>query len=232
MEHLQKKPFLSYASTMLEAVKKFPEKEAFLFDMDGLIFDTERIFMEQLAIVMKEEGYRLTKEIYVKTLGLGGKPLEEMMCSYFGKNYPFHEMGRRTAKRIAMLSETLGLPLKPYVTETLDHLKAQKKKLAVASTTNTKQVTTYLKNAGILPFFHSITGGDSVSLSKPEPDIFLSALKSLNISARHAVVLEDSENGVRAGKAAGCSVICIPDLKFPSEEIKGLIDVLVTNAAS
>lgn len=215
------------AENMLLAVEQFPEKQAFLFDMDGLIFDTERIFMEQLAIVMKEEGYSLTKEIYLKTLGLGGKPLEDLMCSYFGSDYPFHEMGKRTATRITMLSETLGLPLKPYVTETLQMLKKKQKKLAVASTTKTEQVITYLKNAGIFSFFDAVIGGDTVSRSKPEPDIFLAALNALEVPAGQAVVLEDSENGVRAGKAAGCSVICIPDLKFPAEEILQMINVIV-----
>ncbi len=215
------------AKNMLDAVQKYPEMEAFLFDMDGLIFDTERIFMEQLAIVMKEAGYRLTKEIYVQTLGLGGKPLEDLMCSYFGKDYPFHEMGARTASRIAMLSETLGLPLKPYVTETLDYLKQKKKKLSVASATKTEQVVTYLQNAGILSYFDAVIGGDHVRHSKPEPDIFLAALDALKMTSDRSVVLEDSENGVRAGKAAGCQVICIPDLKFPSEDIQKMIDVLV-----
>lgn len=216
-----------YAKNMLDAVKQFPEKNAFLFDMDGLIFDTERIFMEQLAIVMKEEGYHLTKDIYVQTLGLGGKPLEEFMCSCFGDDYPFHKMGSCTAKRIAMLSETLGLPLKPYVRETLDYLKKTEKKLAVASTTNTKQVMTYLEHANLIPYFDTIIGGDQVSHSKPEPDLFLAALEILNIPSGQAVVLEDSENGVRAGKAAGCGIICIPDLKFPSEDVIDQIDLLV-----
>ena len=215
------------ASHMLEAVKQFPEKSTFLFDMDGLIFDTERIFMEQLAIVMKEQGYTLTREIYAETLGLGGRPLENLMCSYFGKDYPFYEMGKKTARRVAMLSETLGLPQKPYVTETLEYLHQQKKKLAVASATKTEQVNLYLKNAGILSFFDAVIGGDLVSRSKPEPDLFLTALKELESSPESAVVLEDSENGVRAGKAAGCSVICIPDLKYPSEKIQELIDLIV-----
>ena len=218
-----------HAENMLLAVKHFSDKEAFLFDMDGLIFDTERIFMEQLAIVMKEEGYSLTREIYIQTLGLGGEPLKNLMCSYFGKNYPFQEMGKRTARRVAMLSETLGLPLKPYVRETLNYLAQTEKKLAVASATNTKQVITYLTHAGLISYFDAIIGGDLVPHSKPEPDLFLAALKALDSSSDQAVVLEDSENGILSGRAAGCSIICIPDLKFPSKEIMEQIDILVTS---
>lgn len=212
---------------MLEAVTCFSDKNAFLFDMDGLIFDSERIFMEQLAIVMKEAGYHLTREIYIETLGAGGKRLEEIMYSHFGNSYPLYEMGKKTAERITMLSETLGIPLKPYVTDTLAFLKKQEKKLAVASSTSTAQVKIYLEHAGILSFFDVVTGGDSVMRSKPDPDIFLFTLEKLEEAPESAVVLEDSENGIRAGKAAGCSTICIPDLKFPEEEILEMTDLFV-----
>ena len=212
---------------LLAAIKNFSEKKAAIFDMDGLIFDTERLFMEQLAIVMKEHGYVLTKKIYCETLGVGGKLLEEIMCSYFGEDYPVSEMGKKVEKRVRMVADTVGLMIKPQIPEVLQYLQEQGALCAVASSTNSDAVKHYLGRAGILQYFQEIVGGEMVEKSKPEPDIFLLACKRLGQKPEECVVLEDSENGVRAAKKAGCSVICVPDLKQPSEEAAELADYLV-----
>lgn len=212
---------------LLCAVKHFARKKAAVFDMDGLIFDTERLFMEQLAIVMKEQGYVLTKKIYCETLGIGGKLLEEIMCSYFGAGYPVSEMGKKAEKRVRMVAETVGLVVKPKISEVLCFFKEQGILCAVASSTNSDAVKHYLKSAGILSYFHQIVGGEMVKKSKPEPDIFLLACEKLGQEPSQCVVLEDSENGVRAAKMAGCPVICVPDLKQPSEEVAAMADYLV-----
>lgn len=213
--------------TMIEAVKRLSEKEAFLFDMDGLIFDSEQTFMEQLALVMKEAGYSLTREIYLETLGLGGAPLVEKMCSYFGTDYPFEEMSRKTSERVRVISETVGFQVKKGIRETLSYLKEKGKKTAVASTTNSGLVKKYLADAELLSFFDVIVGGEEIEHSKPEPDIFIRAMELLKTTPENSVVLEDSENGVLAGFKAGCEVICVPDLKYPKEEVCKLVRMLV-----
>ena len=214
---------------LLCAIKHFEGKKAAIFDMDGLIFDTERLFMEQLAIAMKEQGYVLSKKIYCETLGIGGEPLKEMMCSYFGKKYPFSEMGKKAEEKVRMVAETVGLVIKPQIPEVLCFLKEKGILCAVASTTNSDAVKHYLKSAGILPYFQEIVGGEMVKKSKPEPDIFLLACERLNQEPNQCVVLEDSEYGVRAAKRAGCSVICVPDLKQPSNEVAEMADYLVSS---
>ena len=112
---------------ILEAVRSVKSKQAVIFDMDGLIFDTERVFMEQLAVAMKEHGYVLTREIYTETLGLGGKKLVDFMQSKFGYDYPFEECSRKAQERMAMISETIGLSVKPQIRELLQELKAGNK---------------------------------------------------------------------------------------------------------
>ena len=204
---------------LLKVVGLLQGKEAFLFDMDGLIFDTERIFMEQLAVVMKENGYHLTREIYSQSLGLGGSKLIELMQSYYGEDYPFYEISKETARRVSVVADTVGLSIKPQIPEVLEYLKEKGIPCAVASSTKSAVVRRYLEKAGLLEYFWEIIGGEMVERSKPEPDIFLLACKKLEKGPEKCVVLEDSENGVRAAVRAGCEVICIPDLKEPVQEI-------------
>ena len=215
------------AETLLSAVNMMADAECFLFDMDGLIFDTERLFMEQLTEVMAEYGYELTRDIYVKTLGLGGERLKELMCSFYGEDYPFEKMGHMTQQRIKHIAKTEGLLVKPEIREVLEWLCDNGKKMAVASTSKSTTVETYLSTAGLLNYFKYIAGGDMVRRSKPEPDIFLLAAHKMGCEPAQCVVLEDSENGIRAASSAGMRSICVPDLKEPSREVREMITVLV-----
>lgn len=212
---------------LLQTIRHFEKKKAAIFDMDGLIFDTERLFMEQLAIAMKENGYELTREIYCETLGLAGEKLEQTMRSHYGAGYPFAEMGKAAEKRVRIVAETVGLTIKPQIIEVLQYLQEKEILCAVASSTKSDTARFYLQKTGILSYFQEVIGGEMVEKSKPEPDIFLLACNRLGQEPKQCVVLEDSENGVRAAAAAGCSVICVPDLKQPSKEAVLLADYLV-----
>lgn len=212
---------------LIEAVDSVKSKKAVIFDMDGLIFDTERVFMEQLAVAMKEHGYTLTRDIYTNTLGLGGKQLVNFMYSEFGSDYPFEECGSKAQERMAIISDTIGLSVKPQIRELLEKLKADKIKCGVASSTKTELVNRYLGKAGLDEYFDVIIGGEQVMVSKPEPDIFICACERLNVSPGKALVLEDSENGIRAAKAAGIPVICVPDIKEPSKECRRMVTAIV-----
>lgn len=212
---------------LIKVVKNLAQKKAFLFDMDGLIFDTERVFMEQLAVVMKENGYTLTREIYCETLGIGGQKLVAVMQSYYGEGYPFQEISRETVKRVNIVAETVGVEIKPQIPEVLAFLKERGIPCAVASSTRSDMVKMYLEKAGLWSYFQEIIGGEMVEKSKPEPDIFLLACQKLGEKPQNCVVLEDSENGVRAAAKAGCEVICVPDLKEPAPEVAELAAYLV-----
>lgn len=216
---VRKEKGMERVDSLQKAVKYFTKKKAFLFDMDGLIFDTERLFMEQLAVVMKEYGYTLTREIYCETLGIGGQRLISIMQSYYGANYPFEEISRETVRRVNRTAEMEGLAIKPEIPEVLGFLKERGIPCAVASSTKSETVRNYLEKAGLFPYFREIIGGEMVERSKPEPDIFLLTCERLGERPQDCVVLEDSENGVRAAVRAGCKVICVPDLKEPSPEV-------------
>ncbi len=212
---------------LLEAVKAQKNFKAVIFDMDGLVFDTERVFMEQLAVVMKERGYILTQDIYKQTLGTTGSKLENIMYSYYGEDYPFKECGHIAQERVCMVAETTGLTIKPQIKELLVMLKDKNIPCTIASSTNSAIVAKYLEHAGLDEYFSKITGGEMVKYSKPEPDIFLMACEKLKTAPHKALVLEDSENGVKAAVTAGIPVICIPDLKEPAEDILNLAAAVV-----
>ena len=212
---------------LLEAVKAQKNFKAVIFDMDGLVFDTERVFMEQLAVVMKERGYILTQDIYKQTLGTTGSKLENIMYSYYGEDYPFKECGHIAQERVCMVAETTGLTIKPQIKELLVMLKDKNIPCTIASSTNSAIVAKYVEHAGLDGYFSKITGGEMVKYSKPEPDIFLMACEKLKTAPHKALVLEDSENGVKAAVTAGIPVICITDLKEPAEDILNLAAAVV-----
>lgn len=214
-------------SSLIETLDDFLDKPCFVFDMDGLLFDSEQLFMEQLAAVMADRGYHLTREIYTHTLGMGGEPLKRYMTEQYGASYPFEECGKEAQKRVIQIAEHVGLRVKPEIREVLGKLNQEGKRCAVASTTRTEHVEKYLEITGLRDFFSVVIGGERVSVSKPDPAIFLLAAKQCGVEPEETVVLEDSENGVRAAHAAGMAVICVPDLVHPSEAVRNWIDVLV-----
>ncbi len=203
--------------------------ELIIFDMDGLIFDTERLFMNALARVMAERGYTLTEEVYIQTLGAAGNTVSEIMHRYYGDEYDDRAIGR--AARELMEAETaekgVGLPIKKGILDLLVYLVEQDIPCVVASSTRSIFVKKYLEEAGIDWYFRGIIGGDMVKESKPNPEIFLKACALTGTSPEHALVLEDSENGIRAAAAGGIPVLCIPDMKYPQEDVAKLTESIL-----
>ena len=218
-------------NSLLEAAKEFKDTRCFIFDMDGLIFDTELIFMNQLAVAMAEKGYSLSRRVYEDSLGMAGEPLKKLMLSEYGEGYPFEEMGAKAREMVNVIADTVGLPVKPQIRALLEWLKEQGIVCAVASSSSSGAVRHYLEEAGLLSFFQEIIGGEMVEHSKPQPDIFLLACKKCQVSPEHSVVLEDSENGIRAAYAAGIPSICVPDLKWPCKEVQEMVSVIVSSAS-
>lgn len=203
--------------------------EKVIFDMDGLIFDSERIFMRELTEVMAEHGYTMTRERYIKTLGVAGDMLRGIMQEMYGDDYPIEKISDITRGRLARLALNGELPVKPGIRELLDFLKDHAISCVVASSTRSEYVEQYLEAAGLRQYFDTVIGGEMTARSKPEPDIFLKALGET--LPKNAFVLEDSENGIKAGYRAGIRVICIPDMVYPSDETKALVSYIIKNAA-
>lgn len=199
-----------------------------IFDMDGLIFDTENLFMRELGKVMMEYGYNLTRENYIQCLGLAADMVKERMKSFYGADYPCDEINSKTRIRMGEISKLDGLPVKRGIRELLKFLNDRGIICNVASSTSSEFVKEYLCAAGLDKYFHDIIGGEMVKNSKPSPDIFIKALGGEK--PHNALVLEDSENGIRASYAAGIPVICIPDMVYPCNECKNLTAAVVNSA--
>ena len=200
-----------------------------IFDMDGLIFDSERVFMRALRAEAENFGYTITEEDYQQTLGLAGEALFKKTTELYGAEYPHCELSRLARARVDATALNEGLPIKSGIRELLMFLKYSGIPCAVASSTHTEYVERYLEASGLRRYFDTVIGGDMVRCSKPEPDIFLIAAGST--PAVNTLVLEDSENGIIAASRAGIPVICIPDMVYPSEEIQRLTVGIVRSAS-
>lgn len=191
-----------------------------IFDMDGLIFDTENLFMRALDKAMKRNGYTLTKERYLALLGLNADMCKEKMCSFYGADYPYERISAEARAGIDRLAAKGELPIKKGIVQLVEYLINEDVICAVASSTHTRYVKQYIEGSRLGDSFSLIVGGDRVARSKPNPDIFLAVSRKTRITPGDAVVFEDSDNGIRAGLNGGFNVICIPDMKQPDAELE------------
>jgi len=203
-----------------------------IFDMDGLIFDTERLFMTTKDGVMKEYGYTQQKDDYIHTLGTCGQQLLDILHRLYGDDYPAEEISQKCRTLVTEKIRRDGPPVKPGIPELLAWFASNNIPCCVASSTKHDIVVEYLRLAKLDKNFAFVIGGDQVQRSKPNPDIFLAACQRTDIKPEHALVLEDSENGILAASNANIPVVCIPDLKAPSEEIAKKTAAIVPDATA
>lgn len=190
-----------------------------IFDMDGLIFDTERLFMETRAQVMKRYGYKHREEDYIKTIGTAGETLNSILLELYGPEYPAERISQETRDKIRAELPQEGPKIKTGIVELLDFFEEREVTCCVASSSNRSVIENYLTRSKLDRYFSWIISGQDVRKSKPEPDIFLKACTHFSVEPASALVLEDSVNGIQAAYNAQIPVICIPDLVMPSREM-------------
>ena len=210
---------------------KLPLPKLFIFDMDGLLFDTERLFMTKRAEILPEYGYVHREEDYIRTLGTSGPELLTVLDDIYGEGYPAQEISDRSRAAQMAHMRAYGAPVKPGIVSLLTWIQKKNIPCCVATATASVHADEILRLGGIREYFSFIIGGDQVSHSKPNPEIFLTACEKGGVAPKDGIVLEDSENGILAAYAAGIPVICIPDMKFPVEEIADKTSALVSDAS-
>ena len=203
--------------------------QAVIFDMDGVIFDSERLVIECWQVIADKYNIPDIVEICMRVQGNNRVETAKRFREKYGNDFPYEIYKNEVT---ALFRERYGngkLPLKPGVVEVLTELKRKRVPLALASSTRTDIVKLELDEAHLLPYFDAVLGGDMAPRSKPEPDIFLAAAAALGAEPKCCYVLEDSYNGIRAAHRAGMHPVMIPDMQQPTEEIRGLAEVILDN---
>ncbi|MBO4400053.1 MAG: HAD family phosphatase [Lachnospiraceae bacterium] len=196
--------------------------KAVIFDMDGVIFDSERATYLCWKKVAEDHGLERMDEVYRRCIGVTLEVTRQICLDAYGEDFPYEQFAKEASELYHERYDGGRLPIKEGVREILSYLKGNGIPIAIASSTRQKRVTTQLDEAGLLSYFDAVVGGESVSRSKPAPDIFLYAAERLGIAPEDCVVIEDSFNGIRAAHAAGMQPVMVPDMLQPDEEIAGM----------
>ena len=206
--------------------------KAVVFDMDGVIFDSERAVMQCWKEVASRHNIPDIEKAILACTGTTMVRTREIMLNLYGADFPYDEYARESSVIFHSRYDGGRLPMKPGVKELLTFLKEHDKKIALASSTRQQVVTDELRDAGIIEYFDRIICGDMVSRSKPAPDIFLKACEELNISPSDSYAIEDSSNGIRAAHAGGLHPIMVPDLLPADEEMQSLAEIVLPSLTS
>jgi HAD superfamily hydrolase (TIGR01509 family) len=192
---------------------------AVIFDMDGLMFDTEKLTIPLWEAAGKSFGYNITYDILLRTIGISGEKARLVLLEEFGGDFPYEAIRGEYRLLVKKEIERNGVPQKPGLMYLLDRLRVANIPLGVATSSRTATAIDLLGKAGIIERFKAITGGEEVTNGKPAPDIFLLAAKKLGQPPAACVGFEDSTAGLMGLSVAGIRSIFIKDLLSPPQEV-------------
>lgn len=195
-------------------------KFSVVFDMDGVLFDTQRIYTKTWFEVAQILHIDDIKEPAYACMGLNRNDQHTYLMDYYHGNFPFDEFFR-LKNRIFDEHLEKGIPLKKGTREILQFLKENGVKTAIASSSRVCSVIDHVEKTGLKGYFDKIVGGDTVVHSKPDPEIYLLACSELETEPAETFAVEDSYNGLRSAISAGMKTIMIPDMMPPTEELDG-----------
>lgn len=197
--------------------------KACIFDMDGLMFDTERVFVRAWDYVGEKMGLGKAGYMCIRTLGMNTPACEQAWRDEFGEDVDLDVLWRYSREYVEDYYSKYAVSVKPGLYDLLAYLKSKGYKLAVASSTKRHQVERHLASANVRQYFDAVIAGDMVEKSKPEPDIYLKAAAALGVQPEDCFALEDSRNGLLSAHAAGMQAIMVPDLWQPDDTVKQFI---------
>lgn len=196
--------------------------KAVVFDMDGVLFDTERLCMDGWKKVARDQGIEGMEEVSIQCIGRNGHDTKAYVLEKMGQDFPYDQFRNQVSEWFWKEIEQKGLPIKPGVNKLLQLLQEKGFRIGLASSTKRESVMAHLEQAKLTGFFSVVVTGDMVTHSKPQPDIYLLACERLGVSPKEAYAIEDSPNGIRSAYAAGMKPVMVPDLIAPDKEMRDL----------
>lgn len=204
--------------------------KAVLFDMDGLMFDTETLATKSFIKAAKKQGYDMSVEETHLVLGYTSQAIYDFYKNYFKDTHV--DGGKLVDDQYKIIEDVLfstGPDKMPYLVELLEYLKNNGYKVAVASSSDILHIRNNLEKNDVLKYIDVIASGEEVAKGKPNPDVFLLAAERLGMLPEECLVLEDSYFGVQAGVAGGMKVVMVPDSVQPNEEILKIVYKVANN---
>ncbi len=196
--------------------------KAVVFDMDGVLFDTEMVCMKSWMAVAEANGLPGMEDVFPECIGLNANDSRTVVLNAYGEDFDYPAFRQQTAEWFQAYIRENGLPVKPGAEELLNWLWQEKYAVGLASSTKRETVLGHLEQAGLRERFSAVVTGDMVVHSKPCPDIYLMACGELGVKPEQAYAVEDSPNGIRAAYGAGMRPIMVPDMIAPDEEMRRL----------
>ncbi|MGO4153287.1 HAD family hydrolase [Cupriavidus sp. YAF13] len=194
---------------------------AAIFDMDGLLIDSERAIMQAWIGAAREIGITLAASDYVQVIGKAKPESDAFLVSLLGDEHAFRQVQVMAGAQLHAPAAGPRFPLKPGAKELLSALRAAGIPCAVASSSRVEEIKDRLGRVGVLDFFSSVSGGDEVRRGKPDPALYQLAAERLGVAPQACLAFEDSENGATAASRSGAQVVVVPDIKPPSAVVTG-----------
>ncbi len=200
-----------------------------IFDMDGTIFDTERLVLDCWERVGEKHGIPGIREVFMRCIGTNHARTQEIVYGHYGKDFPYEKFSGESSVLFHEIADKEGIPVKPGAAELLKYLSEHKIPLGLASSTRLAVVTQELQAAGLYGYFQMVVGGDLLKNSKPAPDIYLMTCERMGVLPEKTYAVEDSYNGIRSAHSAGLHPIMVPDLTPATEEMQSLSAAVFTD---
>ena len=200
---------------------------AIVFDMDGVLIDSERLVLRAWEHVGAEMGIPGLNDLFYRAIGTTHAHTATLFAEAFGDSVDYIAFRDRVREYFYNVLTVNGAPLKTGARELLDWLKAEGWAIGLASSSREAGVRLNMERTGLISYFDVLIGGDMLKASKPAPDIYLRACAELGVDPRMVFAVEDSYNGIRAAHAAGMRALMVPDMVPADDEMRGLAETVL-----